>query len=137
MIEASRDLDGALIGRAGTPTVVVVLASWCGPCREELRVFDRLRATHPRVRWIGINYKHHEEYAERGDAGSIRALAATVPWLRIVPADDTLFDAVGSPSKIPTVIVYDGHGTLAARYDRHERTPPTAAELDALLRRLP
>jgi thiol-disulfide isomerase/thioredoxin len=134
-LEASRDLDGMLVGPAhGQITVAVVIASWCQACRHELAVFDTLRAAHPGVRWLGVNYQGHEEYAGRGSAETIRALARTAPWLRVVPADDRLFDAIGAPSKIPTVIVYDGRGSQVARYDRHERAPPTAEELDALLR---
>jgi hypothetical protein len=136
-LEASRDLDGVIVGpAAGQITVAVVIASWCRACRHELVVFDALRTDHPRVRWLGVNYVGHEEYARRGDATTIRALARELPWLRVVPADDKLFDAVGAPSKIPTVIVYDARGEQVARYDRHERAPPTADEPGALLRSL-
>jgi hypothetical protein len=134
-LEASRDLDGVLVGpAAGQVTVAVVIASWCRACRHELVAFDTLRTDHPRVRWLGVNYVGHEEYARRGDAKAIRALARELPWLRVVPADDMLFDAVGAPSKIPTVIVYDARGNQVARYDRRERAPPSAEELGALLR---
>jgi hypothetical protein len=136
-LEASRDLDGVVIGpAAGQITVAVVIASWCRACRHELVVFDSLRTDHPSVRWLGVNYVGHEGYAGRGDATTIRALAREVPWLRVVPADDKLFDAVGAPSKIPTVIVFDARGSQVARFDRHARAPPGADELGALLRSL-
>src|SRR6185503_18810083 len=60
-LEASRDLDNAVIGAAHTPTVVMSLASWCEHCRAELEVFDHVRVHVPRVRWLGLNYKGHEE----------------------------------------------------------------------------
>jgi thiol-disulfide isomerase/thioredoxin len=136
-LEASRDLDGALVGKSDArATVVMVMASWCTACRVELAMFDRVRGSHAHVRWLAVNYREHEDYRRRGGADAIRALAGEMHWLRIVPAGDELFMSLGSPSKIPTVIVFDSTGNVAARYDRHERKPPDEAELDALLRRL-
>jgi thiol-disulfide isomerase/thioredoxin len=133
-LEASRDLDGKPVGASDAPaTVVMVMASWCRACRHELAMFEALRVTHPRVRWLGVNYKQHEEYDQRGGAESIRTLANEVPWLRVVPADEALYTAVGRPAKIPTVLVFRG-GELVARFDRVERAPPTQDELEALLR---
>lgn len=136
-LDASRDLDGAPIGASEAPaTVVIVMASWCSHCRDELGVFDRVRAQHPHVRWLAVNYKDHEEYDGRGNPEAMRALARTVPWLRVVPAGEELFTAVGRPAKIPSVLVFDHAGALVARYDRGERSPPGQRELDALLSRL-
>jgi thiol-disulfide isomerase/thioredoxin len=132
-LDASRDLDGHVIGASDAPTVVIVMASWCAACRDELAMFDRLRATHPRVRWLGVNYKQHEEYNGRGDSESMRAFARDVPWLRVVPAGEALYTAVGRPPKIPTVLVFRG-GELVARFDRSQRKAPTQDELEALLR---
>jgi thiol-disulfide isomerase/thioredoxin len=132
-LEASLDLGGNVIGASDAPTVVIVMASWCRACREELARFDQLRASHPRVRWLGVNYKQHEEYDGRGNASAIAALAHEVPWLRIVPAEEALYTAVGRPAKIPSVLVFRGR-QLVARFDRERRAAPTHAELDALLR---
>jgi thiol-disulfide isomerase/thioredoxin len=133
-LESSRDLDNTVIGSERTPTVVMLLASWCPHCRDELLVFDTLRKAHPHVRWLGLNYKPHEEYDNRGNAEAVRALAAGMPWLRIVPADDTLFDAFGSPPKVPTIFVYDSKGALVETFDRRDRPVPREQELDDLLR---
>jgi hypothetical protein len=137
-IEASTDLDGAVIGASDArATIVVVFASWCERCKIELAVIDGLRAAHPRTRMLGINVKAHEEYAARGSSSAVRAyVAAHAPWLRVVPADDALFTALGRPPKVPTIYVFDAAGTLAARFDRRDRTLPDAHELDALLARL-
>jgi thiol-disulfide isomerase/thioredoxin len=133
-LDASHDLDGRVIGASDAPaTVVMVMASWCRACREELAMFDRLREQYPRVRWLAVNYEQHEEYDQRGNAQSIRALAHELPWLRIVPADDALYTAVGRPAKIPTVLVFHGD-ELVARFDRSQRPAPTQPELAALLR---
>ena len=133
-LEASRDLDGVVVGHGETPTVVVVLASWCEHCKAELRELDAIRAHH--VRLIGVDYRGHEEYDHRGGADAIRAFARATPWLRIVPVDDTLFDALGRPPLIPTIYVYDRAGALVQTFDRRQRTPPDRAELAALLERL-
>jgi thiol-disulfide isomerase/thioredoxin len=132
-IEASRDLDGAVVGPRDGATVVIVMASWCPNCRAELRMFDALRVRHPRVRWLAINYKEHEEYDGRGNAVAMQALAKQLSWLRVVPADEQLYDALGRPALIPTVLVFDGHGALVARFDRRERPPPSAGELEQVL----
>src|SRR5262245_48496293 len=87
-VEASRDLDGAVVGdRHARPTILVVFASWCEHCKDELRVLDAVRGTHA-VRMIGINYTGHEEYDHRGSSHAVRAFARGVPWLRVVPVDD-------------------------------------------------
>jgi thiol-disulfide isomerase/thioredoxin len=136
-LEASRDLDGTVVGPSDAQaTVVIVMASWCGHCRDELAVFDAVRAAHPAVRWLAVNYKAHEEYDRRGNSIEIRALARQTPWLRVIPADETLFASLGRPPLIPTVFVFDRDGSLVARFDRRERKPPDPAELDALLVRI-
>ena len=133
-IEASRDLDAVPIGASdATATVVIVMASWCSHCRNELRIFDAVRAHHPRVRWLAINYKPHEEYDGRGNAIAVRALAHELPWLRIVPAGEPLFDAIGRPPLIPTVLVFDRGGQLVERFDPRERRVPDRSQIDALL----
>ena len=136
-IEASPDLDGVRVGRVETPTIAVVFASWCTHCKHELAVIDSLRARHPRVRILGINVRAHEEYADRGSTAAVRAyLAASAPWLRVVPADDALFTALGRPPKVPTIYVFDRSGALVETFARRTRPLPTADERAALLRRL-
>jgi thiol-disulfide isomerase/thioredoxin len=134
LLEASRDLDGQVVGASNArATVVVVMASWCSACRAEIAMFDQLRAAHPDVRWLAVNYKEHEAYDRRGSSEAIRAFAQGVPWLRVVPADDALYSAVGRPTKIPTVLVFRGQ-KLVARFDRSERAAPAQDELADLLR---
>jgi thiol-disulfide isomerase/thioredoxin len=136
---ASPDLDGAPPGAdpAAKATVVIVFASWCTYCRAALAQLGELRGEHAGLRVIGVNAREHEEYDARGDAAAVRAYVADhAPWLRVVPADDALFGALGRPPRIPTTFVYDGAGALVQTYDRSERPPPAKAELAALLARL-
>ncbi|MCE9579935.1 MAG: TlpA family protein disulfide reductase [Deltaproteobacteria bacterium] len=136
---ASPDLDGRPLAAdaRGTATVVVVFASWCPHCKDEIAILDGLRARHPGLRVLGVNYRGHEEYDGRGDALAVRAYVRDhAPWMPVVPADDALYAQLGRPSKIPTIYVWDRGGDLVEIYDRRVRALPTAAELDALLARL-
>ncbi len=75
-------LDG--LNRDGTPvpglaaadlkgrvSLVNIFASWCGPCRQEHPLLERL-ATDPRIKVYGINYKDVPENARRflGELGN-------------------------------------------------------------------
>lgn len=138
LIEASPDLDGRVVGTSDArATIVVLMASWCGHCRAQLDQLATLRARHPATRILGVNYRGHEEYDDRGNAERLRTYVGThVPWLRVVPAGEPLFDALGRPPFVPAVWVYGPRGELVEFYDRRERAPPTAAELETLLARL-
>ncbi|MEO8842358.1 MAG: TlpA disulfide reductase family protein [Kofleriaceae bacterium] len=122
------------MGAADGPTLVIVFASWCPHCRDELVELDSIRAHH--VRMLGVNYRGHEEYDHRGNSVAVRAFADRTPWLRIVPIDDAVFAALGSPSQIPTMYLFDRAGALVETYDRRTRTPPSRDELVAALARL-
>jgi len=137
-LEAMPDLDGKPVGASpAKATIVVLFASWCVHCSHELATLDALRAAHPQLRILGVNYKGHEEYDHRGNAGAVRAyVLANAPWLRVVPCDDGLYSQLGSPPKIPTLFVYDGSGALVETFDRRERPEPSADELEPLLHRL-
>jgi len=136
-IEASRDLDGGVVGTYGRPTIVITFASWCSHCHEELATLAALRADHPGVRILGVNYIAHEVYAGRGNAQAVRAYVAQhAPWLRVVPADDALFAVLGRPPLIPTLYVFDRSGALVETYDRRYRAAPSVDELAELLGRL-
>lgn len=138
LLAAAADLDGRAVADApGQATIAIVFASWCSHCRTEMDELAALLATRvdrADVRVIGVNFRQHEEYDDRGDSDAVRAfIAEHAPWLRVVPADDALFRALGSPPKVPTVYVYDAGGRLAGVYDRRARALPDAAELGALL----
>ncbi len=136
-LEASVDTEGAPVGHAEGATLVVVFASWCPHCHNELDVIARLRPAHPALRVLGVNYRGHEEYGGRGSADAVKQYVAKhAPWMRVVPADDALFDALGSPPKIPTLYVFDRSGALVQVYSRTDRAMPDAGELRELLRRI-
>src|SRR4051794_16429526 len=95
-IEAKADLDGNVIGASDKPTIVIVFASWCEHCRDELGVLDWIRGDDIRI--LGVNYKGHEDYAARGGSTAVRAFVRDrAKWLRVVPIEEELFSALGRP----------------------------------------
>lgn len=51
-------LDGeaaSLPDFAGRPTVINLWASWCGPCRREMPMFQRAQEQHPEVNFVFLN----------------------------------------------------------------------------------
>ncbi len=137
LVETATDLDGLPIGSSpARATIVVVLASWCEPCEVEVAILDRLHRTHPALRIVGVSHPVHEELEHRGSLEALRSYAAKRPWLSVVSADDALFAALGAPSEIPAMFVFDRAGGLAAHYDRRQGSLPSGAELTNVLARL-
>ena len=138
LLEARPDLDGARLGSSAAPaTIAFVFASWCSHCHTHLAELDAVRRAHPRTRIVGVSYRGHEEYDGRGNPAALRAyVAARAPWLRVVPADEALFAALGRPRFVPTLYIFDGQGALVVRYDRGKDPLPSAAALGAVLARL-
>lgn len=136
-IQEATDLSGAMVG-PGAPdteaTVLVVFATWCNPCRRELALLGKLAADTPRLRVLGLNA--YEEYNDLSDEARLRGfLGENAPWLQVVRASEPLLAALGRPTKIPTLFVFDRHGALVQAYLRAQRRPPDEAELRAVVHR--
>jgi hypothetical protein len=99
-------------------------------------VLNALYERHPDVRFLGINYRAHEEYDGRGDTAAVRAFVAELaPWLRVVPADEAVWSSLGRPSRVPTLYVFDRTGALVRAFDRTTDPIPTLDELERALPR--
>lgn len=134
LLAAAPDVRGAPVGDDRRPTVVVVFASWCGHCRHELDELSWLMGQRDDFRVVGINFRHHEEYDDRGSAEAVDAFVRDhAPWLRVVPAGGELWTALGGPPKVPSVFLYAPDGRLAQSWDRRVRAAPDARELGAAL----
>ena len=127
------DRHGDAVKVGDGPLVVVVFASWCQPCRNELRELRTFRARMPRVQLIAVNA--YESYESRSDSERLDAfLRANHPDLQVVIASPRLLRRLGGVAKVPTLLVFDRRGALYRRF----RAPnvPNAEELQALIRPL-
>ena len=102
-----RALRARLRALRGTPVVINKWASWCGPCREELGILQRVSLTRGReVAFIGI------------DSSDTRSAAASL--LRSYPLSyPSYFDHSGSlgfaitdSNSTPVTVFYDRAGRL-------------------------
>ncbi|MFJ3877008.1 TlpA family protein disulfide reductase [Streptomyces sp. NPDC090077] len=115
---AGADLDGNPVSLAGLRGRVVVLnvwGSWCGPCRAEADDLERLnRQTRGQgVSFLGINTRDRDRAAAKS---FVRAHGLGFPSLHD-PEGDMLLrfpPALLNPQAIPSTLVIDRHGRIAA-----------------------
>ncbi|GIG63874.1 TlpA family protein disulfide reductase [Phytomonospora endophytica] len=103
---------------AGTPMVVNVWASWCGPCRDELPAVESF-ATKGTVGVLGVNTQDTQEAAR----AIVEDFALTFPS-RYDPDGELL--AVIGKRVLPVTLLITAEGTVA-----HTYTGPALTE-DAL-----
>ena len=97
-------------GLRGAPTVVNLWAQWCGPCRSEVRLFQRLHEqAGNRVRVIGIDFADPQ-------AGAAIAFAASqgMTYPQLSDPDTALKASVGVPG-LPVTLFVAADGTIAGR----------------------
>lgn len=104
----SRDLRGMVV-------VYNVWGSWCAPCREEAPALRKVaKQTHSDgVRFTGINVRDNDASALAFE----RRYDITYPSIRTADSQEALL-AFGSklpPSAVPSTMVVDREGRLAAR----------------------
>lgn len=88
----------------GTQASVVNLwAWWCGPCRDELPIFDEFAAAHPEYDVVGV---HADAYPENG-AAMLADLDVRLPSYQ--DSENLFAGTLGLPGVVPiTVIVVGG-----------------------------
>lgn len=129
-------LDGGRLDLVELRGQVVVLnfwASWCAPCRAETPLLERVaQATRSDgVRFVGVNMKD-----DRGPAQATqRNLEVSYPSLYDQPGRIAArFHDTMPPSAIPTTLVLDRDGRVAARFlgpVTQERLQPVVEQLAA------
>jgi cytochrome c biogenesis protein CcmG/thiol:disulfide interchange protein DsbE len=92
---------------AGYPIVANVWASWCGPCRFEFPVLQKLSSRYgKRVAFLGIN-------SQDSDDGASTFLAeAPVPYPSYTDPDKKIADSLGATLGLPDTAFYDDTGKL-------------------------
>jgi len=111
----------------GYPVVVNVWASWCGPCRFEFPVLQKLSARYgKRVAFLGIDSQ------DDADAAATFLREEPVPYPSYSDPDEEIADSIGASLGLPDTAFYDGEGELV-----YLKQGPYAedAELEADVRR--
>jgi cytochrome c biogenesis protein CcmG/thiol:disulfide interchange protein DsbE len=91
----------------GYPVVANVWASWCGPCRFEFPVLQRLSARYGKqVAFIGIDSQDSD------DAASTFLEEAPVPYPSYTDPDGRIADSLGASLGLPDTAFYDAGGKL-------------------------
>ncbi|MFB4313729.1 TlpA family protein disulfide reductase [Actinomadura sp. 21ATH] len=113
---AGTTLDGKKIAPAdfqGKITVVNFWASWCAPCRGEAPSLEQVhKETEGKgVRFLGVAFKDGQENAKAFE----RRFKVTYPSLFDADGQITLAFREVPPNAIPTTLVLDRQGRVAAR----------------------
>jgi len=91
----------------GYPVVANVWASWCGPCRFEFPVLQKLSARYgKRVAFIGIDSQ------DDADAAKTFLEGAPVPYPSYSDPDEEIADSLGASLGLPDTAFYDRSGEL-------------------------
>ena len=131
---AGPTLDGGQLDVADLRGRVVVLnswASWCAPCREEVPSFVALADGRDPgdVALVGLNV--------RDQASAANAFVADfrIPYPSIVDAEGELLSTIPGvpPSALPSTVILDREGRIAARIIGVTDSGELAALIDAIL----
>ena len=111
----------------GYPVVVNVWASWCGPCREEFPVLQKLSAHYgKKVAFLGLNSEDSE------DAAATFLREEPVPYPSYSDPDKDVAESLGATRGFPDTAFYDRSGELVYLKQGPYRED---SELEADLRR--
>jgi cytochrome c biogenesis protein CcmG, thiol:disulfide interchange protein DsbE len=92
---------------AGYPVVANVWASWCGPCRFEFPVLQKLSARYGKqVAFLGVDSQDSD------DAAATFLEEAPVPYPSYTDPDKKIADALGASVGLPDTAFYDRNGKL-------------------------
>ena len=115
--------DARLEELRGTPVVVNKWASWCGPCRAEFPIFQRVSTDRGKeIAFLGSN---------SGDStGPAREFLADypIPFPSYLDPDEKIAQELGAPANYPITVFVDERGKTAFI---HQGPYETDQDLDA------
>ena len=92
----------------GYPVVVNAWASWCGPCKLEFPVFQRVSTKLGKeVAFLGLDVADNRQDAEAF------LKKVPVPYPHLEDADSRIVQSAGAPGGLPATIYYDETGKRA------------------------
>jgi thiol-disulfide isomerase/thioredoxin len=113
---AGEDLEGGRLDLAdfrGKPVVVSVWGSWCAPCRDEAsEVVAAAEELGDDARFVGINIRDSNQAQAQGFVRTFE-----VPYPSFYSPDGMAmlaFDGTLTPNSIPSFVVLDSEGRVAA-----------------------
>jgi len=109
----------------GMPTLINIWASWCVPCRQEAQVLEAAAASHPDVRFVGINVRD----ANREAIAFLRRYQTT--YLNLDDPNDQAWHAF-QLTGVPESFLIDSAGRIVY----HENGPFTNRSIDRALNRI-
>jgi len=110
-LPSTGDTTITLSALRGSPVVLNVWASWCGPCVDELPSLDAL---HDRLEGVGVVLALNVDEQRAPAEALLKRSGADLPV-----AWDTAHDVVQSwgPRKMPTTYLLDGQGVVVERIE--------------------
>ena len=95
----------------GTPVVLNAWASWCEPCRLEAPELAAFAKENPGIRMVGLNVND--------EPGAAKAFAAAtgMDYEQVTDANGSILATIPGipPAGLPSTVVVDGEGRIAAR----------------------
>ena len=98
-----------LSGLSGTPTVVNIWGSWCGPCQAETRYLSSVYdAAHGKVRFLGVDTEDDPKSA----LDFAPHVNPPMHYPQVVDDSKRLLIGLNQPSAVPTTVFVDATGRV-------------------------